>query len=387
MKIFDKYTIRLKFVLIRIIIPSVLNFFFRIVPRRKKTLLIIKQDGIGDYILFRNYLACIKNSKRYAGYKIYFLANTAFKTIAEHFDNKVIDRFFWFDNSYFLKWEVISLLADLQNLRVESIAYPNYSRATGTDWIIKNIAARHKHGFDGDLTNQTISEKLKGNSYYTELLNPASTNLHEFLRNADFVEKLTGEPCQLAKPFLNKQLLKINEANQICIFIGGSVASKRWPADKITSLCKQLLLDYNITIILAGGPADIADANTIVKAITNSRVIDITGSTSLLDLCNTVGSSRLLLTNDSAALHIAVALNVPAVCTAKGDLRGRFIPFPPQINTQVYTHFPPGFKASVDDYHKWSGSDIATIPVEDVYGTINDILKSQEIIQINRATP
>jgi hypothetical protein len=58
-----------------------------------KELLIVKTDAIGDYILFRNLLPYIRNSKRFQGYKIVLLGNVIWKDLAEFYDKDFVDEF------------------------------------------------------------------------------------------------------------------------------------------------------------------------------------------------------------------------------------------------------------------------------------------------------
>src|ERR1700749_49017 len=67
-----------------------------------KTLLIIKNDLIGDYILFRNFLPYIKQSTKYQDHKIILIGNIAWKNIAETLDAEYYDEMIWvsFDKLY-----------------------------------------------------------------------------------------------------------------------------------------------------------------------------------------------------------------------------------------------------------------------------------------------
>lgn len=54
----------------QIVYNSYFSFYF---SGKEKSMLIIKPNVIGDYILFRNFIEIIKNSERFKGLKIYFL--------------------------------------------------------------------------------------------------------------------------------------------------------------------------------------------------------------------------------------------------------------------------------------------------------------------------
>lgn len=89
----------------------------------------------------------------------------------------------------------------------------------------------------------------------------------------------------------------------------GSVwATKRWPY--YADLARSLAPDTRVVIV--GSDADRALADEIVRA-TDGRGIDATGRLSLLASAELIGRTRLLVTNDSAPLHLASAMNTPTV--------------------------------------------------------------------------
>ncbi len=64
---------------------------------KPKTLLIVKLDAIGDYLLFRNFLEDIRKSKKFANYHITLCGNIIWKELAEAFDKSYVDEFIWID--------------------------------------------------------------------------------------------------------------------------------------------------------------------------------------------------------------------------------------------------------------------------------------------------
>lgn len=88
----------------------------------------------------------------------------------------------------------------------------------------------------------------------------------------------------------------------------GSVwGTKRWPG--YAELARLLAPSRIVTV---GASADGAIAREIAAAAPG-RVIDATGRLSLLASAELIGRARLLVTNDSAPLHLASAMNTPTV--------------------------------------------------------------------------
>jgi len=87
----------------------------------------------------------------------------------------------------------------------------------------------------------------------------------------------------------------------------GSVwATKRWPyyAELATELAER--------VVIVGSAADRELATQVVSAI-GARAIDATGQLSLLASAELIGRAAVLVTNDSAPLHLASAMQTPTV--------------------------------------------------------------------------
>ncbi|MGH7617104.1 MAG: glycosyltransferase family 9 protein [Gemmatimonadaceae bacterium] len=89
----------------------------------------------------------------------------------------------------------------------------------------------------------------------------------------------------------------------------GSVwATKRWP--HYPALARELRAHGRIVVV--GSDADRPLATEIVAA-TNGEAIDATGRLSLLASAELIGRASVLITNDSAPLHLASAMNTPTI--------------------------------------------------------------------------
>jgi ADP-heptose:LPS heptosyltransferase len=366
-----------KFILIRKLIPVILYMLFFFALRRKKTLLVVKCDGIGDYLLFRNYLYFLKTSERYRHHKIYLLANTGSKDIACHLDSKIVDGFYWYSDSFFLKWELVKLMYALQRLRVETIIYPNYSRKYSVDELIKNVKAIHKIAVDGDLINESAELKKKADNFYSRLIHVNTAPLHEFERNKQIMEAFAGEKCHLKAPEIGKDNFNITPYDGVIIFTGASVAGKRWSATNFNKLCMLISSETDTDIMVISGKNEDQETTAIGKGIAQNK-ISVQTSVSLVRLCELIGSARALVSGDTVAIHIAAALSVPVVCIAKGDLYGRFIPYPRHISEKIHVVFPDRYITDSKNHDRYSPFDTNDVRVADVYLTVKKILTDQE---------
>ena len=70
---------------------------------KTKSILLIRLDSIGDYVLFRNYIEELKKNEKYKDYSITLLGNNVWKSLSIELDRKYIDNFIWLDRNKFNK--------------------------------------------------------------------------------------------------------------------------------------------------------------------------------------------------------------------------------------------------------------------------------------------
>jgi heptosyltransferase-1 len=101
------------------------------------------------------------------------------------------------------------------------------------------------------------------------------------------------------------------EQDYIVLAPGANWPNKRWPTKHFARLADQLF-NEGIIPVLIGGPGDSILAQDITKQSANPSV-DLTGKTSLLELAYLIRNSKLIIGGDTGPVHLAVALNTPAV--------------------------------------------------------------------------
>jgi len=104
-------------------------------------------------------------------------------------------------------------------------------------------------------------------------------------------------------------LSRATTTEPLIAFAPGSIwATKRWPY--YADLARLLVADAQIVVV--GSEADRSLSDEIADA-TGGRSIDATGRLSLLASAEVIGRARVLVTNDSAPLHLASAMNTPTL--------------------------------------------------------------------------
>jgi lipopolysaccharide heptosyltransferase II len=90
------------------------------------------------------------------------------------------------------------------------------------------------------------------------------------------------------------------------------IAVKQWPASHYAQLLEELAAACPVTVVLLGDRHDV-QVDEIAQALQarGADVLNLKGRTSLRELAAVIGHLDLLIANDSAPMHLAVALQTP----------------------------------------------------------------------------
>ncbi|MEI6506955.1 MAG: glycosyltransferase family 9 protein [Bacteroidota bacterium] len=309
---------------------------------KQNTLLIVKLDAIGDYLLFRNFLADIRSSEKYKHYRITLCGNKLWKELAEKLDSSYVDEFIWVDkkslinNSDYRK----NLLFSIKQNGFEIAFQPTFSREILTgDSIVRASCAKHRLGSLGDDANEISILKYYADSFYTSFLKNNETPLFEFLKNKSIIEELIGENISRKNPELISSSNSKKNSYAV-LFPGAGEIQKQWPIEKFSEIADELQNKYNYKILICGSPDDSTLAEKIIAQCKTSSPENLCGKTSLLELIEKIASASILLTNDSVALHISACTKTKTVCVLNGRHYGRFAPYPKNIANHISYVFP-----------------------------------------------
>jgi ADP-heptose:LPS heptosyltransferase len=333
---------------IRTIVYGFVNFFIKPSKAIKhKSLLLIRLDGIGDYVLFRNFIKVLKNNKKYKNYSITLLGNSDWKTLSKELDGKYIDKFIWLNRGKFYSNLIYRYkkLQELASIGYEVILSPLYSREFFiADNIVNLITATHKIGSVGNFSNISKQKKKISDRYYTKLIQAKKNVTFEFYRNKEFFENFLNIKINIIKPSISFHCKKLKiqlPKKYAVLFIGGSENFKKWSIENFIRVANYLNNQYNYEIVLCGSPEDVVRANELQKHC-NGNILNLTGKTSLVELLIIIYNSDLIFSNETFAPHFAVALDTKYIFVIhSGKYISRFCPYPKKISKNYCALYHP----------------------------------------------
>ncbi len=310
--------------------------------KQEKRLIIFRHDGIGDYVLFRNFLEVLKKSPRFAGYKITLLGNTAWKDLAEFLDKDYIDEFIWLDKKrftadFFYRYKKFK---EITSVKYEILIHPFGREFFNADNDLAFLINADKKIGSIRLPRFTKPYKKKIlEKIYNELISDEENVRFEFYKNKNFFEKLLSEKISIDKPFIKlpphpasasvsaavsapapalseepglKSKLGISSP-YAAFFIGASVKHRKWPPEYFAETARYLHMKYGFHIVLCGGKSELSDAAEFKKHFPadladKASFTDAVGKISLIELLYIVKNASLVISNETMAPHIAMAL-------------------------------------------------------------------------------
>lgn len=317
---------------------------------RPKTLLIIRTDALGDYILFRNCLQAVRSDPVYRDWRIVLACNEANRPMAEALDASSVDAFIWVDRrkmSSDLDYR-FKKLSEIRRVGFERCWYPAYGReyAAG-DSLARVSGAAERWAAIGNSPNMPLWQRPLCNRIYNHKILVSPAVLFELDRNAEiasaFLRKTVQCRYEIRLPHAVDRIVEGRYAViQPCVGGSRAVATLReWKPEFFAVVAAHLADRHGFAVLLTGVAADKAVAQSIRSAAGERTVIDLTGQTRLLDYLAILQESSVVVSGDTSAIHAAAAMRVPAVCISNGNHLGRFTQYPPPWDSwirYVYSH-------------------------------------------------
>jgi len=301
-------------------------------------ILIVKPSSLGDII---HALPTVRILRRaYPQARIAWLINDNFAPILD--DCPIIDRAIPFARRR---------LGSISSLP-EAIRFAHSLRGEHFDWTVdlqcllrsalisKLSGARRRTGLADGREGSTF--------FYNEIVKLPPPPTHAVDRYLMLPRQLGLEVDRVEFPLAGAPVAQREKL--ILVNPGARWATKRWPADRFAALLDALAVrwpDHRLTLL---GSADERPLAESIAARAKTKPDILAGRTTLPELTALMRRARLMISNDTGPLHLAVAVGTPTVSMFGPTDPRRTGPYPPDsANNIVLTAKPdcaPCFKAA-----------------------------------------
>ena len=315
-----------------------------------KRILIVRTDGIGDFVIFTAVLE--EYLKIFPDHQIDLICRKDTFSLVKNipFVRKVRTIRLWgyATKKYYLFLPYIIIRALF--MKYDKVIYPLYFRRKEGDVFIRFIRAKEKIAFDNICSIGSCGSRKGWDRVYTKIIVSDKKERSEFARNIEFIEKLgwKGEPGALrTKVCMNSTAVSeynkladkydLEEGKYIVICPSARLFVRCWLPEKWVELINRIIKQNSRhKILLVGARKDVIHIKKIVKKFGDDfpgNVSVVCNQVSLTGLGLLVKNAKFLVGIDSAPVHIAAAVGTPNISIigggqfGKGQEHGTFYPY------------------------------------------------------------
>jgi heptosyltransferase-3 len=291
-------------------------------PNVIQSILVIKLDAMGDYLLHTPFFAHLRSFYSHAN--IVLLCHAMNKDLSAHnpaFNDIIICP----HEPGHDPRQALMLGMQLQSHHFDLIIHPRW----GEDWHHANVIAQaidapYRLSYAANCTPFKAKNFLQHDDCFTHVIDdPRPT--HEVWRGMQLLHAL-GMPIpplesirlalhttQADRDKVNAFLADKNYPRPWFAFgIGASAEFKRWPAVRFAELAKYIAAAYGGSVFLIGqGTKDQDAAGIITKG--NENIVNCMGHFHARETGILIGECDIIVSNDSFTMHAAAAMNTPVV--------------------------------------------------------------------------
>ena len=295
-------------------------------------ILLIRQDRIGDFILW---LDTAKEYRKYyppENYKIILIGNAIWSDLAKglpFWDEvlpvnvkafKALSRYRW------------NILRKVRNFGAKIAIQPTYSREFyHGDSLIRASNASKKVSSAGNMSNRDQLKSILADRWHTELIPSSPEQLSELERNAEFFSGFIKKLYLPSYPELELSgdcnIQELKRKSFYILSLGANKKYREWPYKYYAKIAQKIHKKTGWLGLICGAENEF-DLGEHIKKLCDAPLQNYTGQTTLSELTCLLAKSQILISNETGTAHIANAVGTPTVCILGGGHFGRFVPYP-----------------------------------------------------------
>jgi len=297
-----------------------------------KLILLIRQDRIGDFILW---LDTAKEYRKYyppENYKIILIGNAIWSDLAKglpFWDEVLPVNVKAFKTLSRYRWDI---LRKVRNYGAEIAIQPTYSREFyHGDSLIRASNASKKVSSAGNMSNRNQLKSNLADRWHTELIPSSPEQLSELERNAEFfsgfIKKLYLPSYPELELSCDCNIQELKRKSFYILSLGANKKYREWPYKYYAKIAQKIHKKTGWLGLICGAENEFYLGEHI-KKLCDAPLQNYTGQTTLSELTCLLAKSQILISNETGTVHIANAVGTPTVCILGGGHFGRFVPYP-----------------------------------------------------------
>jgi len=302
--------------------------------KSRRGLAVVRMDGIGDMVLFRNALdhyaevfgvdngdITVIGCQSWSGLATEIFKGYRVLAINEHAYAK----------RPFYRFSINLKVRRLAPKTVVSDAY--FRRALMADSLVWMMAPARSVVSYPYINEPTRSEYSYYLSAVDEVVDTGPYPTHELVRHARFVSHFAGRNIAPEVPLLSwpdRSEKPIIDGRYVVLNPGSNEYGRRWLLENYMALASWVAA-RGLKAVFVGKADESAKGDAVGELADGETIIDLTGKTSTPELLDIMKQAALVVSNDTGPAHLAIGLGTATVVIIGGGHFGSFVPYPKEV--------------------------------------------------------
>ena len=297
------------------------------------TALIIKDDGIGDFLLFSGAMRHYNEFFRKNDHKVVLIVSKETCEIARMLfpdvDILPLDKFKYYHSLKYRR----EFLRFLHQVISPSVLVSSIHRSSLCDDIARfSGKTPEKIGYEGEIylrSRRRFPYNVMVSSYDRVKKPPSGEFNHVVFHELHFLKAITGKPFNLSQvlPWMPsvQPRPRLDLENYFVLVPGAGDFKRVLPLEKQVEIVKRIVSETGFRCVIVGGRKEVRFSKAIQQRA-GAGVFNLAGTLSLTQAVLLISRARLVVGMETGLVHSAWILNVPTVMVYGGGHFGRFLP-------------------------------------------------------------
>lgn len=304
-------------------------------PKRRRGLLAVRMDGIGDMVLFRTSLEHYTRAFGIATADITVLGCNSWRSIADEvfkgYRVICINEHAYARQSLYRFFVNLKVRALAPSITVIDAYFRRAMMADSLAWVANAPRTVVALPYINERTRAEYTWYL---SQGWEVIDTGPYPTHEIVRHAAFLSHISGHefipeppsirwPARVGPAYITAPYAVLNP--------GSNEYGRRWPISQFVELARWLRRQ-GLEIVFVGKATEKVGCDELIHTLAKTAgVHDLTGRSTLDELLDVMKGAALVVSNDTGPAHVSIALGTSTVIVVGGGHFGCFVPYPESI--------------------------------------------------------
>ena len=306
--------------------------------KKRRGVMVVRMDGIGDMVLFRRTLDHYADIFEVDKSEITVLGCESWGLLADEVFRGY--QVFAIDEHAFARRPFYRFRISLwvRGLAPEVAVCDSYMRrALMADSLAWVSAAPRTVSSLPYISERTRSEFNYYLSQTDEIIDTGPYPTHEVVRHFRFISALAGRTVPPEAPRIPWRDAPMSldgwdssGGAYAVLNPGSNEPGRRWPLTGYTAIARNLL-QRGMRVVFVGRLDEQGDGSAIAGLAGEHDIVDLREKTTLPQLLDLMAHAALVVSNDTGPAHLSIALGRPTVVIVGGGHFGSFVPYPDGI--------------------------------------------------------